>query len=267
MNQSAHLSQKTGAASADHLTDAVWDFMTSLKRVKKRDGTEVDFDPAKLKASIERAFERAGTPSKAQEVLEQVVGRLQRIYDGHTVPNTSDILEVTALTLIDNNQIHVAKAYMSHKQRLAPENNGAPVYGKGISVARYFTKPNVHPFDAISWELRTASIKNEKGEVIFEQTGIETPSTWSQTAVNIVAQKYFRGQVGKPDRESSMKQLISRVATTIANWGRKDGYFLTVEDAQAFEDELTHILINQMAAFNSPVWFNVGVHPHPQCSA
>lgn len=268
MNQPAHLSQKTDAAAGQNLSDAVWNYMTSLKRIKKRDGSETDFDPAKLNRSVERALELAGMDVElAQSITEQVLGRLQQIYNGHTVPNTGDVREVTSMTFIDSNLIHVAKKYISHKQKLAPDSTGTAKYGNGISVSRYFTKEGVHPYDEIEWEMRTASIKNEKGEVIFEQTDIETPKTWSQTATNIVAQKYFRGKVGEADRESSMKQLIGRVATTMANWGRKDGYFQTAQDAQIFEDELTHILINQMAAFNSPVWFNVGVNPHPQCSA
>ncbi|PIQ67684.1 ribonucleoside-diphosphate reductase, adenosylcobalamin-dependent [Candidatus Uhrbacteria bacterium CG_4_9_14_3_um_filter_41_35] len=156
---------------------------------------------------------------------------------------------------------------MVFKQNTSTNKTGVPVYGKGIVFNRYFTKENVHPYDEIEWESRTASIKDSKGGVVFEQTGIETPKDWSQTATNIVAQKYFRGKVGTPERENSMKQLISRVATTMANWGRMDGYFQSAKDAQIFEDELTHILINQMAAFNSPVWFNVGVNSNPQCSA
>jgi ribonucleoside-diphosphate reductase alpha chain len=101
----------------------------------------------------------------------------------------------------------------------------------------------------------------------FEQRGVEFPKSWSQNATNIVAQKYFRGRMDSDQRESSVKQMIGRVAGTIATWGRDGGYFATDDDAQAFEDELTHILLHQMAAFNSPVWFNVGFEEHPQCSA
>lgn len=116
-------------------------------------------------------------------------------------------------------------------------------------------------------EKRSATIKSEKGKVIFEQNDVEVPDFWSQTAVNIVVSKYFTGRIGQSDRETSAKQLIGRVADTISDWGRKDGYFSTKEDADTFQAELNHILIHQMAAFNSPVWFNVGVHKHPQCSA
>ncbi len=132
---------------------------------------------------------------------------------------------------------------------------------------RSYTKPGVHPYDAVKWEIRDAVITDHKGQTIFEQKNVEVPSFWSQTAANIVASKYFRGRLGTPGRESSVKQLIGRVAGTIARWGKKGNYFLDEEEAETFESELTHILLHQMAAFNSPVWFNVGVEDRPQCSA
>src|SRR5712691_2219402 len=138
--------------------------------------------------------------------------------------------------------------------------------GDALSIRRYFTQPGVHPFDTVAWELRDAKI-GHGDKIAFEQRGVEFPTTWSQNATNIVSQKYFRGQLDSPARERSVKQMISRVSGTIAGWGRERGYFETGEDAQAFEDELTHILLYQMAAFNSPVWFNVGFEEHPQCSA
>jgi ribonucleoside-diphosphate reductase alpha chain len=137
---------------------------------------------------------------------------------------------------------------------------------RGLSVERRFSTPGVHPFDQIEWEIRDALI-GDPAEPAFEQRGVEFPATWSQNATNIVAQKYFRGRVGSPERESSVKQMIGRVAGTIAGWGRADGYFGAEEDAEAFEMELTAILLNQKAAFNSPVWFNVGFEEQPQCSA
>jgi ribonucleoside-diphosphate reductase alpha chain len=139
----------------------------------------------------------------------------------------------------------------------------------GLTFKRYFTKDGVHPFDEIDWESRDAVIPNYKeGGNAFEQRDVEFPRTWSQNATNIVAQKYFRGPLGMPERESSVRQLIGRVVDTIAGWGRKDGYFASEDDAQTFSDELTHILATQKAAFNSPVWFNVGVPNTPQqCSA
>ncbi len=138
--------------------------------------------------------------------------------------------------------------------------------GAALTVERLFTSPNTHPFDTVEWELRNAHI-GHGDRVAFEQADVEFPKTWSQNATNIVAQKYFRGQIGHPARERSVKQMITRVASTIADWGRERGYFASDEDSDAFESELTHILLHQMAAFNSPVWFNVGFEESPQCSA
>jgi ribonucleoside-diphosphate reductase alpha chain len=138
--------------------------------------------------------------------------------------------------------------------------------GQGVTIERRFTEPGVHPFDAIEWEIRDAVIGDPEAPA-FEQRGVEFPKSWSQNATNIVAQKYFRGRIGSEERESSVKQMIGRVAGTIAGWGRELGYFATDEDGDAFEAELTHVLLHQQAAFNSPVWFNVGFEEHPQCSA
>src|SRR6266511_1171933 len=137
---------------------------------------------------------------------------------------------------------------------------------KALSIRRRFTTPGVHPFDTVEWELRDARI-GHGDKVAFEQAGVEFPTTWSQNATNIVAQKYFRGQPSSPARERSVKQMIGRVAGTIADWGRSRGYFATAEDGDAFEAELTYVLLHQMAAFNSPVWFNVGFEESPQASA
>jgi ribonucleoside-diphosphate reductase alpha chain len=138
--------------------------------------------------------------------------------------------------------------------------------GEGLSIRRYFTDGRTHPFDAIEWESRVARIAHGD-RVSFEQRDVEFPKSWSQNATNIVAQKYFRGQLGSPMRERSVKQMIGRVAGTIAGWGAERGYFASDEHAATFEQELTHILLHQMAAFNSPVWFNVGFEESPQCSA
>ncbi len=138
---------------------------------------------------------------------------------------------------------------------------------KGLKFRRFFTKPGVHPFDEVAWEIRSAMITNEKGEIVFEQKEVEVPSFWSMLATNIVASKYFHGQVGTPEREYSVKQLIERVARTITNWGIKDRYFASDEDADIFYSELVYLLVNQYASFNSPVWFNVGIEEKPQASA
>src|SRR6478609_3215382 len=138
--------------------------------------------------------------------------------------------------------------------------------GRALSIKRYFTTPGVHPFDGVEWETRDARI-GHGDRIAFEQENVEFPKSWSQNATNIVAQKYFRGQLDTPARERSVKQMIGRVSGTIADWGRARGYFATPEDGDAFEAELTHILLHQLAAFNSPVWFNVGFEEQPQCSA
>jgi len=138
--------------------------------------------------------------------------------------------------------------------------------GRALTVRRRFTTPGVHPFDTVEWELRDARI-GHGDRVAFEQPDVEFPTNWSQNATNIVAQKYFRGQIGSATRERSVKQMVSRVAGTIADWGRSRGYFASPEDGDTFEAELTYILLHQMAAFNSPVWFNVGFEEESQCSA
>jgi ribonucleoside-diphosphate reductase alpha chain len=139
--------------------------------------------------------------------------------------------------------------------------------GEGLTFSRHFTDGKKSPFDAVEWEKRVALIGNEKGATIFRQEDVEVPKTWSQTATNIVASKYFHGKLGTPDRESSVRQLISRVANTIVRWGNEGGYFADAASREAFRDELTHLLVEQKMAFNSPVWFNVGVQAKPQCSA
>ncbi|MDX1659902.1 MAG: vitamin B12-dependent ribonucleotide reductase, partial [Nitriliruptorales bacterium] len=150
----------------------------------------------------------------------------------------------------------------------APMTVGGKGKAKGLVFDRHFTRPGVHPYDEVEWESRDAVIKNWRdGTISFEQRGVEFPSTWSMNATTIVAQKYFRGPLGSPERESSVKQMIDRVADTITRWGREGGYFADDESAEIFNLELKHLLVNQKAAFNSPVWFNVGVEDEPQCSA
>ncbi|MBI2429959.1 MAG: vitamin B12-dependent ribonucleotide reductase [Ignavibacteriales bacterium] len=138
---------------------------------------------------------------------------------------------------------------------------------RGLTFRRYFTREGVHPFDEIEWELRTAVISNEKGEKIFEQKDVEIPKSWSMTATNVVVSKYFHGQIGTPERETSVRQIVDRVAKTTVGWGRKMEYFASENDAEIFYNELCYILVNQYMAFNSPVWFNVGIEEKPQCSA
>ncbi len=137
----------------------------------------------------------------------------------------------------------------------------------GVEMQRWFTKAGVDVYDTCEWELRNAGISNESGGIVFEQKDVEMPKFWSQMATNVVVSKYFRGHIGTPDRETSVRQLIGRVVRTITQWGREGGYFATEADGDTFRDELTHILLYQMASFNSPVWFNVGIEEKPQCSA
>ncbi len=151
--------------------------------------------------------------------------------------------------------------------RNEPRKEGTAEKRTGLSHRRYFTREGRHPFDELAWEQRSAVINDERGQPVFEQHGIEVPTTWSQTATNIVASKYFRGQLTSPQRESSVKQLISRVVDSIRSWADQQGYFATPQDTAAFCDELTHLLVTQKAAFNSPVWFNVGIEERPQASA
>jgi len=140
----------------------------------------------------------------------------------------------------------------------------------GLAIERFFTanlRPGQDPFETVEWERRDAVISGADGKVFFEQRGVEFPRTWSQTATNVVVQKYFRGTLGTPAREDSVRSMIARVADTIYSWGKTDGYFKSEQDAWAFRDELVHLLLHQKMAFNSPVWFNVGVEDYPQCSA
>jgi ribonucleoside-diphosphate reductase alpha chain len=151
--------------------------------------------------------------------------------------------------------------------RSEARQGSTPEKSTGLTFRRYFTKEGNHPYDELMWESRSAVINDERGQPVFEQHGIEVPTTWSQTATNIVASKYFRGALGSSQRERSVKHLISRVVDQIRVWAEDLGYFATAPDLDAFCDELTHLLVNQKAAFNSPVWFNVGIEKHPQASA
>ncbi|MCX6381740.1 MAG: vitamin B12-dependent ribonucleotide reductase [Armatimonadetes bacterium] len=157
-----------------------------------------------------------------------------------------------------------AKAVASNGHKSA-RSAGTP----GLKIERRYTKPGEDVYATVEWELRDAVISNERGEKVFEQRDVEIPCSWTQLATNVVVSKYFRGHIGTPERERSVRQLIGRVADTMADWGRKMDYFATEEDAKTFQDELTHLLLHQKAAFNSPVWFNVGLpeQPKPQCSA
>ena len=172
--------------------------------------------------------------------------------------NDKGIETITTRVLAADQQ---AVAEQDESAAQAPSLENRP---KGLSWKRHFTKLGSDPFDSVEWELRTAKIANENGETIFEQSDCEIPASWSQLATNVVVSKYFRGHIGTPEREYSAKQLIGRVVRRLREWGTEGGYFETEEDAQTFSDELTYLLVNQKVAFNSPVWFNLGVEDTPQ---
>ncbi|MFB3789047.1 MAG: vitamin B12-dependent ribonucleotide reductase [bacterium] len=162
----------------------------------------------------------------------------------------------------------------SNRVTHSPESRWDPEPGgnsqrppKGLRFRRVHTQKGVDPFSTVEWQPFDALITGEGGEVVFEQKGVECPASWSQLAVNVVVSKYFRGVVGAPQRENSVRQLITRVVKTLTAWGERQIYFATPEDRDAFADELTYLLLHQHASFNSPVWFNLGVEKDPQCSA
>ena len=170
-------------------------------------------------------------------------------------------------TKADGNGNGKAKPHASGQSGYLQLTPGQKPTWKGLHIERRFTRPDVHPYDTVEWDLRDSAITNEHGQVVFEQKDLEFPKAWSALATNVVASKYFRGHLGTPTRERSVRQMIDRVADTIADWGVKDAYFATDDDADAFRNELKDILLKQRAAFNSPVWFNVGIDERPQCSA
>ena len=268
MSNAAPLRTATDAAEPNvvaSILEQIPDLM-KVAQVRKRDGSLVPFAPEKIGSALQAALTEVGM--KDGQVLarctHQVLMRLDREFDGHAIPTTEDIARTIALVLIDNNMPFAVKKFFT---AISDTHEAPRRISKGVRFLRKFTKAGTHPYDAIEWETRDAIITNEKGKIVFEQSGVEVPTSYSQTATNIIVSKYFRGEIGQPERETSVKQMVDRVAQTIAGWGVQGGYFSATEDAATFEAELTHILVNQMAAFNSPVWFNVGVVPKPQCSA
>ena len=191
---------------------------------------------------------------------------------GDAIPVMDDAVRTATGVTAESEVVTVAKAATATRNRgpwgvsfdgLTEDGKRAP----GLTFERRWTRPGVHPYDEITWELRTANIASESGKTVFEQKDVEVPAFWSQLATNVVVSKYFRGHVGTPEREHSVKQLIDRVVNTIAAWAETQHYFATDEDLRTFQAELTHLLVHQKMAFNSPVWFNVGVEEKPQCSA
>ncbi len=251
--------------------DAVVGYLRAIKTIKRENGELDKFQPAKIRGSICAAFEASGFGTEKykheiDKVMDYVIHYLANKFDGHTIPSTHDIREAVIMILLNTNYLQVARNFLSYKQILARREK-QPTYGKGLVFNRFFTTEGVNPYDELEWDTRDAVITNEKGKKVFEQKNVEVPKNYSQTATNIIVSKYFRGRLATPERETSMKQVVDRVARTLSDWGRCGGYFNTEQDAHIFETELTSILVNQRAAFNSPVWFNVGVNPNPQCSA
>src|SRR5499426_2043009 len=145
------------------------------------------------------------------------------------------------------------------------DQTGGGTAGRGLRFGRRFVPEGTNPYDTVEWEIRSAVISGESGETVFEQRDVEMPKPWSQLATNVVVSKYFRGPLGTPARERSVRQLIGRVVGTLAEWGDAQGYFASPTDRQTFSDELAHLLLQQKASFNSPVWFNMGcdrIEPH-----
>src|SRR4051812_33083898 len=171
------------------------------------------------------------------------------------------------ITKQDARNLSTKKEKLASTPKRRKGERNAPANARGMTIPRFFTQPGVDPFDQVQWELRTAAITGEGGQVYFEQKDVEVPAFWSQMATNVVVQKYFRGVIGTPGRERSVRQLIARVVDTITGWGIKQKYFATDADAATFAAELKHLLVEQKMSFNSPVWFNVGVEKEPQCSA
>jgi ribonucleoside-diphosphate reductase alpha chain len=181
----------------------------------------------------------------------------------------STINTTEATTLVETLAVPTTPDVEPYNTGYAPVRSGAKGKAPGIKVPRRYTEPGDDVWASVEWEKRSAIITGEKGDIVFEQHDIDVPKAWTQLATNVVASKYFRGHIGTPEREKSVRQLIQRVSYTIADWGKAQRYFASEEDYLAFRDELTHILLHQKAAFNSPVWFNVGLvdQPRPQCSA
>jgi ribonucleoside-diphosphate reductase alpha chain len=164
----------------------------------------------------------------------------------------------TSKRIGENKMAETGAQVMKENTRTQTQQPTSGQTAPGLKFPRYFTRTGISPYDEVEWELRTASITDAKGNSIFEQRDVESPKDWSMTAINIVASKYLHGTLGTPQRETGVRQLIQRVAETIRDWGWQQGYFATAEDRDTFHDELVHILVQQKAAFNSPVWFNVG---------
>ncbi len=248
------------------------DARTHTERLPKERGGTMEGLKTEKKAT--------GTVAAQQTVASaQQMGLMAMVLDAGVLAdgNSDSTLATTASTLDEGSKAQVVMDNASEMSVTHVAQSRAPGHqlpasqradrGIGLPCKRVFTKQGVNPFDEVSWDRRTASITNTKGETIFEQKNVEFPSSWSQTATAVVVSKYFRGTIGTPEREYSVRQLIGRVVGTIGAWARQGQYFESEDATRIFEDELTWMLLHQRMAFNSPVWFNVGVEKQPQCSA
>ncbi len=254
----------------------------TLTYILKKDGSSELFSLDKLKRSISLALQSVGIKDNpiSSKVAEEVISRLKEEIKQGALPSALGIREIVEVALRERGLGPAADAYQQYgkehpkkgkeKGVVSEEKKGAQKRNKrmaeGLQFDYFFSNPDVHPFDEVKWEKRSATIANVKGETIFHQDDVEVPEFWSQNATNIVASKYFYGDAEKGTRESSVKQLIDRVTRTITDWGKEDGYFKTEEAAETFYNELTWLILHQYGTFNSPVWFNCGVHRYDKGS-
>lgn len=254
----------------------------TLIYILKRDGSSELFSLEKLKRSISQALTVVGIKDNpiSNKVAEEVIKKIRSDMVNGTLPSTLAIREAVEISLRERGLGPAADAYQDYflaKRQTSKQNtssvlnkpldkNKSVLGKKGLQFNYVFSTAASHPFDQVEWEKRNAKIANIKGEVIFEQNNIEVPKFWSQNATNIVASKYFYGDQNKGERENSVKQLIDRVTRTITGWGKEDKYFSSEKSAEIFYSELTWLILNQYGTFNSPVWFNCGVHRYDRGS-
>lgn len=236
----------------------------NIFQIMKSDNEVTFFDEQKLKRSIARALQSAGIKDNpiSGNLVDEVIKKLSEELSVKEYIKTADIREAVEITFLERGLTEAAHKYhdfiIEKDKRMKGKSRARTK--QGLQIPLYFSKEGRHPFDQIEWEKRKALIINAKGETVYEQDDVEVPKAWSQSATNIVASKYFYGDIEKGTREQSVKQLIDRVTRTITEWGIGDGYFATPQDAENFYHELTFLIVNQYGTFNSPVWFNCGVH-------
>lgn len=247
----------------------------TLTYILKRDGSSELFNLEKLKKSVSQALTVVGVKDNpiSSKVAEEVIQKIRTDMAVGGLPSTLAIREAVEISLRERGLGPAADAYQDYfesKRQVSKQNISPtpikPSVAKGLQFDYVFSTVATHPFAQVDWEQRSAKIASIKGVVIFEQNDIEVPKFWSQNATNIVASKYFYGDQNKGERENSVKQLIDRVSRTITDWGKEDKYFSDDESAETFYSELTWLILHQYGTFNSPVWFNCGVHRYDRGS-